>query len=45
MLAAHHDSAKRFLGKKYAGPLLWPVRTALSAGLSVRSRIVARRAR
>ena len=45
MLKAHHDSAKRFLAKKYSGPLLWPVRTALSAGLSLRSAIVRRRGR
>ncbi|WP_382307467.1 glycosyltransferase [Herbiconiux sp. UC225_62] len=44
MLKAHHDSAKRFLAKKYAGPLLWPVRVVLSAGLSIRSRFVSRRA-
>jgi N-acetylglucosaminyl-diphospho-decaprenol L-rhamnosyltransferase len=45
MLAAHHESAKRFLSKKYSGPLLWPVRTALSAGLSLRSFAVRRRNR
>ena len=38
MLAAHHESANRFLARKYSGPLLWPVRTALAAGLAVRSR-------
>ena len=45
MVRVHHDSAKRFLAKKYSGPLLWPVRTALSAGLSLRSAIVRRRGR
>jgi len=44
MIRAHHDSAKRFLTKKYAGWWLWPVRAALSVGLAVRSGWVARRA-
>lgn len=43
MIIAHHDSARRFLGKKYPGPLLWPVRFALAAGLRVRSIIVRRK--
>jgi N-acetylglucosaminyl-diphospho-decaprenol L-rhamnosyltransferase len=43
MLDAHHASAKRFLNRKYSGPLLAPVRWALSAGLSVRARIAKRR--
>ncbi len=37
MLAAHHESANRFLARKYNGPLLWPVRTGLSVGLTIRS--------
>ncbi|MCS5734884.1 glycosyltransferase family 2 protein [Herbiconiux daphne] len=45
MLVAHHDSAKRFLAKKYSGPLLWPVRATLSFGLSLRSLVVRRRNR
>ncbi|MGA1835563.1 glycosyltransferase family 2 protein [Herbiconiux sp. 11R-BC] len=44
MLEAHHDSAKRFLARKYSGPLRWPVRTALSLGLTVRSALVRRKA-
>lgn len=36
MLAAHHDSARRFLGVKYPGPLLAPVRLALRIGLRAR---------
>jgi N-acetylglucosaminyl-diphospho-decaprenol L-rhamnosyltransferase len=44
MLEAHHTSAKRFLGRKYPGPLLWPVRAVLSIGLDVRSFVVRRRA-
>lgn len=43
MIRAHHDSAKRFLFKQYPGPLLWPVRIALAAGLSIRARIAERR--
>jgi N-acetylglucosaminyl-diphospho-decaprenol L-rhamnosyltransferase len=40
MISAHHDSARRFLTKKYAGWWLWPVRVGLNVGLNVRSRIV-----
>lgn len=43
MIRAHHASARRFLGRKYSGPLLWPVRTVLWIGLSVRSTVLARR--
>jgi len=39
MLRAHHASAKRFLFKKYSGPLLFPVRVLLSLGLSARARL------
>lgn len=39
MIRAHHDSAKRFLFKKYSGPLLFPVRMVLSLGLGTRARI------
>jgi N-acetylglucosaminyl-diphospho-decaprenol L-rhamnosyltransferase len=42
MIRAHHDSAIRFLDRKYAGPWMWPVRVALRAGLGVRSWIVRR---
>ncbi|MEX1078638.1 MAG: glycosyltransferase family 2 protein [Homoserinimonas sp.] len=42
MIRAHHDSAIRFLDRKYAGPWLWPIRVALRAGLGVRSWIVRR---
>ncbi|TFC01233.1 glycosyltransferase [Cryobacterium mannosilyticum] len=44
MVRAHHVSARRFLSRKYAGPLLLPVRVVLSAGLAIRSRIAERRA-
>ncbi|MCS5716621.1 glycosyltransferase family 2 protein [Herbiconiux sp. CPCC 205763] len=43
MLDAHHESAKRFLNRKYTGPLLAPVRWALSAGLTLRAWIAKRR--
>lgn len=42
MVRAHHDSAKRFLHRKYRAWYLWPVRAVLSAGLSVRAAIMAR---
>lgn len=45
MIAVHHTSARRFLARKYSGPLLWPVRVALTAGLTVRSAIIGRRVR
>lgn len=42
MAQAHHDSARRFLNKKYAGWWLWPVRVSLTVGLGLRSRFVRR---
>lgn len=42
MIAAHHESAQRFLNKKYAGAWLWPVRAALTIGLKLRSTIMTR---
>jgi N-acetylglucosaminyl-diphospho-decaprenol L-rhamnosyltransferase len=45
MVAAHHDSARRFLGKKYAGWWLWPVRAGLRVGLALRSQAMQRRLR
>jgi N-acetylglucosaminyl-diphospho-decaprenol L-rhamnosyltransferase len=44
MIRAHHDSARRFLSRKYSGPLLWPIRAVLSLGLIARSRIQSWRA-
>jgi N-acetylglucosaminyl-diphospho-decaprenol L-rhamnosyltransferase len=49
MLRAHHRSAKRFIARKYAGWVWWPVRVALGIGLEIRSavaglRVSARRA-
>lgn len=45
MIAAHHTSARRFLARKYSGPLLWPLRVALTAGLTIRSALIGRRIR
>lgn len=45
MIIAHHDSARRFLSKKYPGPLLWPIRAALSLGLKLRGALAIRRSR
>jgi N-acetylglucosaminyl-diphospho-decaprenol L-rhamnosyltransferase len=42
MVIAHHDSARRFLSKKYSGWWLWPVRISLRAGLALRSRSIIR---
>jgi N-acetylglucosaminyl-diphospho-decaprenol L-rhamnosyltransferase len=42
MVRAHHASARRFIGRKYAGWWLWPVRVVVSTGLSVRSALVVR---
>jgi len=42
MLAAHHDSAKKFIATKYAGPVWAPVRLALRIGLNLRLRIESR---
>lgn len=44
MIRAHHESARRFIGRKYAGWHLWPVRVVLSVGLSARSAWLQRRA-
>jgi len=45
MVVAHHDSARRFLSKKYSGWWLWPIRIGLRAGLSLRSRSITRQLR
>jgi N-acetylglucosaminyl-diphospho-decaprenol L-rhamnosyltransferase len=42
MLAAHHDSAKKFIATKYAGPVWAPVRLALRIGLNLRLRVESR---
>lgn len=43
MVRAHHDSARRFLHRKYSGRVLWPVRASLTVGLRLRSWLVARK--
>jgi N-acetylglucosaminyl-diphospho-decaprenol L-rhamnosyltransferase len=43
MIKAHHESARRFLGKKYRGVLLWPIRASLRVGLAVRSALVVKK--
>jgi N-acetylglucosaminyl-diphospho-decaprenol L-rhamnosyltransferase len=43
MISAHHDSARRFLGRKYSGAWLWPVRVTLTVGLQLRSALLRRR--
>lgn len=43
MIRAHHESARLFLSRKYPGPLLWPVRIALTVGLATRSALLRRR--
>lgn len=45
MIRAHHESARRFINRKYAGWWLWPVRVVVTTGLAVRSAIVARNLR
>ncbi len=42
MIEVHHQSARRFLNKKYSGAVLWPVRLVLTIGLRVRSTLVQR---
>lgn len=42
MITAHHESALRFLSRKYSGRALWPVRTALRVGLTARSAVLRR---
>jgi N-acetylglucosaminyl-diphospho-decaprenol L-rhamnosyltransferase len=44
MIRAHHASARRFVTRKYAAWYWWPVRSALSTGLALRSALVQRRA-
>lgn len=40
MLRVHHQSAARFLSKKYSHPLLWPLRVLLRAALTIRARLL-----
>jgi N-acetylglucosaminyl-diphospho-decaprenol L-rhamnosyltransferase len=43
MISTHHDSARRFLNRKYRGWWLWPIRISLTIGLGLRSALVRRR--
>jgi len=44
MIRAHHNSAMRFITKRYPGPIWWPLRALIGLGLSVRERILRSRA-
>jgi N-acetylglucosaminyl-diphospho-decaprenol L-rhamnosyltransferase len=44
MIRVHHESARRFLTRKYSAWYLWPVRVALTVGLDLRSALLSRRA-
>ncbi len=44
MIEIHHQSARRFLTRKYSAPLLWPIRVSLVVGLKLRSAVLTRRA-
>ncbi len=44
MQQAHHHSALRFISKRYPGPLYYPVRTVIGAGLTLRERVLRGRA-
>jgi len=39
MRAAHHDSAYRYLSRRYTAWYLWPLRAALRVGLGIRKRL------
>jgi N-acetylglucosaminyl-diphospho-decaprenol L-rhamnosyltransferase len=45
MVRTHHDSARLFLSRKYAGAWLWPVRVVLTIGLQLRSALIQRNLR
>jgi len=44
MRAAHHDSAYRYLSRRYTAWYLWPLRAALRVGLGIRKRLPTRSA-
>jgi hypothetical protein len=44
MLTAHHQSAVRFIGKRYPGPLWAPIRGIIGLGLTLREKILRGRA-
>jgi len=43
MIAAHHDSARLWVHRRYVGAGWWPVRTLIAAGLQVRKWAMTRR--
>jgi N-acetylglucosaminyl-diphospho-decaprenol L-rhamnosyltransferase len=45
MIEAHHESARRFLSRKYSGWHLWPLRFVLTVALNVRASALSRRPR
>jgi N-acetylglucosaminyl-diphospho-decaprenol L-rhamnosyltransferase len=45
MIRTHHQSAYRYLSKKYSGPVLAPLRWMLRVGLGVRSRYLIAKAK
>lgn len=44
MQQAHHHSALRFISKRYPGPLYYPVRAIIGAGLTLREKLLRGRA-
>jgi len=44
MIRAHHESAMRYITKRYPGALWWPLRVLIGLGLSLRERILRSRA-
>ena len=42
MRGVHHESAYRYLSRKYHGWYLWPLRAVLRVGLELRSRLTRR---
>lgn len=43
MIAAHHDSARLWVHRRYAGPGWWPARTLITVGLHLREWAMTRR--
>lgn len=45
MVHAHHESARRYIAKRYPQPILWPVRQLVFFSLRVRAQLAGRRDR
>ena len=43
MIRAHHESARRFINRKYAAWWMWPIRAVISTGLRARAALLTRR--